>query len=238
MSRYLEFLFGTNKPAMDGHLLRSRPPASLRSVVFIFVLGNLVPVGLMAATTSMGEGSMGLTAIMVLQPLFLLLLIFIADRGTTLPLEPLDTGKVALFAILWPVLLRVVTVVVAALQTPLGLVAEETNNPLMMDLDMAGIERLIMMVAVGLLIPIAEEFFYRDLLYRSLGWLGPGWAATISSLIWALMHGSLPLVLPLFMVGMLLAGLYEITENLGAPILAHIGFNLSSLIMVFLMPIF
>ncbi len=238
MNRYLKILFGMDRPRLDGRLLRSRPPASLRTATLIFVVGNLLPLALMAATASISEGTTGFTVIMVTQPILLLLLIFIAEGGRAFPLESPDTAKVALFAILWPALLRIVTIVVAALQAPLGLVAEESNNPLMMDLGMTGIERAIMVVAVVLLIPIAEEFFYRDFLYRSLGRLGPGWAAAISSLFWALMHGSLPLILPLSVVGMLLALLYETTGNLGAPILAHIGFNLSSLLMVFLLPMF
>ena len=240
MNRYLETLFGPSGPNLDGHVLYARPPFALTTALLVFAFGNLLPLGAMALITATTGSTLGITFLVVIHPVVLMGIILALEgrRGglASFPLIPIQRRELVVFALLWPVVLRFVAVIAAAAQAPFGLVAEETNNPLLMDLNMGGLEQAIVVASVVLLIPVAEEFFYRDVLYRSLRRMGPWPAAALSSLFWAIMHGSLAFVLPLFLVGILLAMLYESTGNLWAPIIAHVGFNLSSFLLVLLLP--
>lgn len=81
-------------------------------------------------------------------------------------------------------------------------------------------------VQVTLLSPLAEELAFRGLLYRGLRQaFRPLVAALLSAAIFALMHGALAQTLWAFVLGGLLAFLYEQTRSLVAPVVAHALFN-------------
>jgi membrane protease YdiL (CAAX protease family) len=81
--------------------------------------------------------------------------------------------------------------------------------------------------------PLAEEFFFRGLLFSAakkmgrpkLGWIGV-------SFLFAAIHFSAPIFLPLFVFALALTWLYEKTEGLLAPILAHSLFNAINLALL------
>ncbi len=80
------------------------------------------------------------------------------------------------------------------------------------------------------LAPLAEEFIFRGLLYsgaKKLGWPKCGWIMV--SLLFALIHTSAPIFLPLFVFALVLTWLYEKTEGLLAPVIAHSLFNAANL---------
>jgi membrane protease YdiL (CAAX protease family) len=80
------------------------------------------------------------------------------------------------------------------------------------------------------LAPLAEEFIFRGLLYsgaKKLGWPKCGWI--LVSLLFALIHASAPIFLPLFVFALALTWLYEKTEGLLAPVVAHSLFNAANL---------
>ena len=81
--------------------------------------------------------------------------------------------------------------------------------------------------------PVAEEFIFRGMLFsgaKKLGWPKSGWIG--ASLLFALVHGSAPIFLPLFAFGLALTWLYEKTEGLLAPFAAHSLFNAANLIIL------
>jgi membrane protease YdiL (CAAX protease family) len=81
--------------------------------------------------------------------------------------------------------------------------------------------------------PIAEEFIFRGLLYsglKKLGWPKCAWLVT--SVLFAAIHGSLPIFLPLVAFALALTWLYEKTEGLLAPVLAHSAFNAANLALL------
>lgn len=85
------------------------------------------------------------------------------------------------------------------------------------------------------LAPVAEEFFFRGLIFsglKKLGWPKSAWLG--SSFLFAAVHFNLPVFLPLFVFALALAWLYQQTEGLLAPILAHSLFNLFNLVILFL----
>lgn len=81
--------------------------------------------------------------------------------------------------------------------------------------------------------PLAEEFLFRGLMFsafKKAGWPVCGWIVT--SLLFALIHGSAPIFLPLFAFALVLTWLYEKSDGLLAPILAHSAFNTANLILL------
>jgi membrane protease YdiL (CAAX protease family) len=88
---------------------------------------------------------------------------------------------------------------------------------------------LIMWAAV--LAPVVEEMYFRGRLQDALSAkLGPGWAATISSLAFAAIHG-IPAFFPAYLVfGFALLALRRRTGGLTAPILAHMINNAFALL--------
>jgi membrane protease YdiL (CAAX protease family) len=83
------------------------------------------------------------------------------------------------------------------------------------------------------LAPMAEEFVFRGLLFSTacaLGWRRTGWIGV--SGLFALIHFNAPTFLPLFVLALALTWLYEKTEGLLAPILAHSLFNAANLALL------
>ncbi len=84
----------------------------------------------------------------------------------------------------------------------------------------------ILAFAVVVMAPLAEEFFFRGILLRSIQRrLGPTPAILISGLVFAAVHLQ-PLQFPgLLVVGLLAAWFAVRTGRLGLPIMFHLGFN-------------
>lgn len=83
--------------------------------------------------------------------------------------------------------------------------------------------------------PVAEEFVFRGLIFsafKKAGWTVSGWLVT--SLLFALIHGSAPVFLPLFVFALALTWLYEKTGGLLAPVVAHSAFNAANLGLLYL----
>lgn len=87
-----------------------------------------------------------------------------------------------------------------------------------------------LIIAFGLLFviigPTVEEFVFRGLLYPVLKQLGfPVAAWLTSTLVFGVIHANLQAMLPLTVLALMLTWLYEKTDNLMAPIVAHVTFN-------------
>jgi membrane protease YdiL (CAAX protease family) len=85
---------------------------------------------------------------------------------------------------------------------------------------------LILAVLALFLAPLAEEIFFRGMLYAGIKQAGfPRLATWGVSLFFALVHFNLVSFVPLFVLAILLTVLYERTDNLLACIAAHALFN-------------
>ena len=85
----------------------------------------------------------------------------------------------------------------------------------------------VIVLAVVLVAPIAEELFFRGVVYNA--WereYGIRVAVLGSAGLFAAIHGSLFLLVPIFALGVALALLYRSTRSLAATIVMHAGFNL------------
>jgi len=82
---------------------------------------------------------------------------------------------------------------------------------------------------VVILAPLGEELLFRAGIFRYLSnHLKPSLAAALSSALFATLHWNLQATLPLFALGLLLAGLYQKTGRLSAAIALHAAFNLNT----------
>lgn len=82
--------------------------------------------------------------------------------------------------------------------------------------------------------PVAEEIFFRGILYpaiKRLGW--PKTALWTTSVLFGAIHLNLSIFIPLTAVAMALVFLYEKTDNLLAPIVAHGIFNTVNVIELY-----
>lgn len=90
----------------------------------------------------------------------------------------------------------------------------------------------LMCFSASIVAPFAEETIFRGYLYpiaKKFG--GPVAAMLFSSLLFAAGHGNVPLLLPLFLLGMLMAFAYEKTGSLWSSISIHFFFNTATVLM-------
>ena len=85
---------------------------------------------------------------------------------------------------------------------------------------------LTALMAIGLA-PVVEEILFRGIIYPTVKQVGyPRAAIWGTAFVFAAIHATPAIFLPLFLLGALLAHLYERTGNLLAPITTHVVFNL------------
>jgi len=119
-----------------------------------------------------------------------------------------------------------------------GTDADELSEPARQLADRAGSvpSWLLFAVLVGICAPVVEELFYRGLFLRSLTKRGmpPVAAVVLSSAIFAAIHFQVLQFVGLFAFGLIAGALAERTGRLGSAIWAHIGFNLSTVVLLYL----
>ena len=81
--------------------------------------------------------------------------------------------------------------------------------------------------------PLAEEIFFRGFLFQGLGKrLKFAWAAIISAAIFAIGHFSLSGLVPIFILGLMLAWLFNKTKSIWPCIIVHAAYNSIALIFM------
>lgn len=85
---------------------------------------------------------------------------------------------------------------------------------------------LSVLIGGAVLAPIGEEIFFRGFVYNCARQrLGRGWGLVLSSALFSLVHLGPLVLLPIFLVGVVLALAYERTGSLWVPIFMHATFN-------------
>lgn len=101
--------------------------------------------------------------------------------------------------------------------------------------DLGGGYLVMTVLVVVVLAPVFEELFFRGLFYPALRRRVGVWGAiVINGVIFGALHMQPVFMLSLVLVGMVLAFLYEKTESLTAPILAHSLYNLAVVLITIL----
>jgi membrane protease YdiL (CAAX protease family) len=94
-------------------------------------------------------------------------------------------------------------------------------------------QKLVLGALAVLGAPVLEEMFFRGILYPTIKQAGfPRLALWGTALFFAVSHANLMAFLPLTFFGLVLALLYEATDNLLAPITTHALFNAVNLVML------
>jgi ABC-2 type transport system permease protein len=92
-------------------------------------------------------------------------------------------------------------------------------------MSVAADKRVLLFALVVLAAPLCEEFIFRGLIFGGLRRSMPAWQAiVVSAAIFAAVHPTLSL-LPVFVVGLCTAWVYERNKTLLAPMLVHAGYN-------------
>lgn len=92
--------------------------------------------------------------------------------------------------------------------------------------SVSGLEVFLVVFTVVVLAPVFEELFFRGLLYPALrNRIGPKAAVVLDGFIFGVLHFQPLFTISLILVGIILAYLYERTESLVAPMLAHALYN-------------
>jgi hypothetical protein len=86
----------------------------------------------------------------------------------------------------------------------------------------------------GFVVPLAEEIFFRGLLYR---WMRQFWnvwpAIIVSSILFGLLHGEISVAGATFILGIILAWLYERSGSLWPSITIHVINNSLKLLILY-----
>ncbi|MGH2795949.1 MAG: lysostaphin resistance A-like protein [Actinomycetota bacterium] len=96
-----------------------------------------------------------------------------------------------------------------------------------------GTELFLAGIAVVIVAPIAEELFFRGFIYQALRkWRGPTQGMFLSAGVFAIAHVS-PVIMPsIFVLGVILAYLFEKRASVVATIAAHVAYNMIGFIII------
>lgn len=88
-------------------------------------------------------------------------------------------------------------------------------------------------ITTSIIGPILEEFIYRGILYNKLKEFNSNRTSIIiSSVIFGLIHINPIKIIYTFILGIILAKIYEMKKTLKAPIITHISFNLTAILVM------
>ena len=215
---------------------RYRGPSVFLLLVLVLVLASAitVPFGADAAALLLGAGELTLLGSIVLlvstQAALLLvswLLVFRPNALAALPRFPgPDPARAVRTGLTWGVLAWIgaslVSAGVVALLDTLGVDVE----PQAAEQALTLVEPWVAVLAIVILAPIAEELFFRGVVFNAfLRERGPRFAYLGSAAMFAVIHLSIVALLPIFLLGLALARVYDRTGNLLAPIVMHAVVN-------------
>jgi membrane protease YdiL (CAAX protease family) len=216
---------------------RYRGPSVVVLLLLALVLASVItaPFGADVTALLVGDGELtflGATALLMATQVALLLvswfLVFRPGALEALPSIPgRDPGRAIRLGLGWGVIAwlgaTLVSAAVVWLLETLGVPAE----PQAAERAIEVLDPWLVILAIVILAPIAEEVFFRGVVFNA--WLREGgrrWAFIGSAALFALIHISVVALLPIFLLGIALAWVYDRTGNLLAPIAMHATVNL------------
>jgi uncharacterized protein len=113
---------------------------------------------------------------------------------------------------------------------------DQQQDPVIWLAEAETLPLLVTMVVLTVVVaPVVEELLFRGCLYRFLkAKLSMAVALGLSGLLFALLHYNLLSLVPLFILGVVLAYAYERTGSIKVPILIHAIFNANTIILIVL----
>ena len=107
----------------------------------------------------------------------------------------------------------------------LGLSTESTQLAFMAPGGFSWGAALGTLVLGGIVVPFAEELFFRGVLYNWLRRWGVPLATGVSALVFAAIHGELVVAVIVFWLGIATAMIYERSKSLWTAVVVHVVFN-------------
>ncbi|HEX2749091.1 MAG TPA: CPBP family intramembrane glutamic endopeptidase, partial [Verrucomicrobiales bacterium] len=87
-------------------------------------------------------------------------------------------------------------------------------------------EQVLMFVTLCVGAPLMEELIFRGVLFSVASrFIHPIYANVATSLLFGVIHNNLLVLIPLTLLGMLFAYVYQRTRSLAVPVLMHAMFN-------------
>lgn len=215
---------------------RYRGPSVFVLLALVLVLAAVLtaPFGADAAALLLGSGELTLVGSIVLlistQAALLLVSWLLAFRPNALAALPRfpgpDPGRAVRMGLVWGVVAwlgaSLASAVVVTLLEALGI----DVSPQAAEQALGLVEPWVAVVAIVILAPIAEEVFFRGVVFNAfLRERGPRLAYLGSAALFAVIHLSIVALLPIFLLGLALAWVYDRTGSLLAPIVMHAVVN-------------
>lgn len=187
--------------------------------------GQMTEFGTLVLLTILQVSLVIITALFVLWPNALAGIDFFA--GSTL--------RAAAVGVMWGIPAWIVATVLAAVVAQVLSLFHVQPEPQIAEqfIDLAN--PWIAVLATVVVAPIAEEIFFRGVAFNA--WMreyGLRRAIVLSALLFALIHGSLGALVPIFVLGIALAVIYRRTGNLASNIALHATFNAISVLLALL----
>ncbi|MEM8531141.1 MAG: type II CAAX endopeptidase family protein [Chloroflexota bacterium] len=136
-------------------------------------------------------------------------------------------------AVVFAVVLRIWMVPITALLGVLGFPMENPQIAFFAPEGMTVLAAIGMLLMGGIAIPIAEEVFFRGVIYTWLRQWGKTMALIVSSLLFAIAHLHPTIVVSTFLVGLIAGMLYERSQSLWTSILVHCLFNITGILLIY-----
>ena len=189
-------------------LTEGRPPTAAGSVVLLTVTQAAL---------------LAVAGLFVAAPRALAGLRFVPERGLWR-----SVGLGVLLAVPAWIGAQLLALISARLLEPFGLRPDEGVAEAAISL----VDPFVLAIALMVVAPVAEELFFRGIVYNA--WLrefGVRRAIIGSAILFALIHGSIFVILPIFGLGIALAVLYRRTGSLPAAMAMHSTFNGITLVL-------
>ena len=153
-----------------------------------------------------------------------------------LGIKPVSAGWVfvtlviSVFAIPFTGLITLLILVV------LGLPLENPQLDFLLPDDLSLPSAFVMLLLAGVAVPIAEELIFRGFLYNFLKERWGVWPGVfVSALIFGIIHGNVTVGVTAFLLGILLAVLYEYSHSLWTSILVHAINNSAKIALLYIL---
>jgi uncharacterized protein len=151
-------------------------------------------------------------------------------------LRPVSTGWLIATLFLTGIAIPITGLITLLVMLALGLPLENPQIEFLLPEGLSASQALIMFFLVGLAVPFAEELLFRGVLYPLLRQRWGVWVAVVlSSILFGLVHGEIAIGLTAFMLGILLASVYEFSGSLWTSILIHAVNNGSKIALLYLL---
>jgi membrane protease YdiL (CAAX protease family) len=155
------------------------------------------------------------------------------DRVGIRPVEKLWVVYSLILAILVIPLTAIITILV---MLAMGLPMENPQIEFLLPEDLTDISAFLMLLLAGVIAPFAEELLFRGVFYTMLKERWGVWPGVlISSFVFGLAHANFAVGLTAFLLGILLALVFEYSQSLWTAVLIHAINNSSKLVLLYLL---